>query len=206
MINWHDLSTQIAAAIIAAAILGGAGWLWTKRDHIGDRLSAHPWSISVLASFCTAAVVSGIVWALLPIAVPGLPGRDGKDGQNGKDAIAPPQMVAFFDLSDCPGGWSRTNWDGLYIVAVRRGVRTGDTIGMPLENKENRATGAHTHLYEQATGTINELISRGAGETSAVSFPLGYSRKETTNVNYSGVKNGTNAPYVQLSECKKDLN
>jgi hypothetical protein len=91
MINWHDLSTQIAAAVVAAAIIGLVGWLWPKRYSVGPWLSERPWAVSALTAIATAMIVSVIVWSVLPSSGP---------------VDVPPGAVMAFNLeAGCPSGW-----------------------------------------------------------------------------------------------------
>jgi hypothetical protein len=126
----------------------------------------------------------------------------------------PQNTVAFFVLAACPTGWTEyTAARGLYIV----GLPSGGTLeGKPasqtaLTDKENRATGQHTHTvtdpghvhaYQQAGGSsgskfIAEDIDFSNGTTNTASSTTG------VTVNNAGTVAGTNAPYVQLLACRK---
>src|SRR4051794_37318592 len=77
---------------------------------------------------------------------PGAPGAPGAPGNPGADALAPGGAVMYFDLADCPAGWSSyAKGLGRYVVGKHAAGTLGSTVGAPLANTENRATGQHTH-------------------------------------------------------------
>jgi len=62
--NWNDLSTQVVAALVAAAILGAGAWLWPRRVSLGLRLKETPWAISFVTAIVTAALVSAAIGSI----------------------------------------------------------------------------------------------------------------------------------------------
>ena len=83
--------------------------------------------------------------------------------QNGIDVISA-GMVAFFNLSSCPTGWSElTSARGRYIVGLPSGGTLAGTAGTAFTtNAENRTVGPHSH-----TNTINN-----SSHTHTISYPL----------------------------------
>jgi hypothetical protein len=63
-IDWGGLWTQLVAGILLAAILGLAGWLWSKRASIGEWGSKRPWELAFYAALST-----GLLTILVTIAV-----------------------------------------------------------------------------------------------------------------------------------------
>ncbi len=111
-------------------------------------------------------------------------------------------VVAF--RKACPAkGWTPYALaQGRYIVGAAPGGVVEGTIGRPLASQEDRAAGAHTHVYSHQTI---------AGSTRDGVGPGGYDRKaRPTNtgpvLDAAGqpVPPGTNAPYVQLVYCERD--
>ena len=116
----------------------------------------------------------------------------------------PTNMIAYFNLPDCPKGWSRADiMRGRYAVGRDTAGKDnlGKQVGIALEDLENRATGAHTHPYIDAQVAYNAGgggISQGKGE------PWGIIKPTSETDMPKGAKDGTNAPYTLLSACAKD--
>lgn len=145
--------------------------------------------------------------------------------------ITPSGMIAFFTGS-CPTGWTEyTTARGRYIVGTPSGGTAEGTKGTALSDLEDRAVGQHTHTFAgdaladhdhdlkgvinasnvatiagsriadhngyHATGTINQTFHADTIADKGAGTPSG------TNAN-SGSVASTNAPYVQLTACKKD--
>jgi hypothetical protein len=115
----------------------------------------------------------------------------------------PTGTIAYFNQEQCPGGWSQAfELRGRYAVGVGnpRG-NVGKSIGQALEDGENRATGWHTHQYQD--------FSVGGDPPPPSSIQGGNSvpRKlisRTSEGPDGGPRRGTNAPYVLLLACKKE--
>ena len=115
----------------------------------------------------------------------------------------PSHVVVAFNLLRCPEGWIKfEKASGRYIVALKENGELGAVVGTELVDKENRASGNHTHTYNvsQSAGGVN-IPSNGGSYAAPANVVL------TTNPNKtpSGADalNGTNAPYVQLLLCEK---
>jgi len=71
----------------------------------------------------------------------------------------PTGTIAFFNLSNCPSGWSEyTALRGRYAVGLPSGGTLELTRGTALSNGENRAVGKHNHSFtpEAHTHTVND--------------------------------------------------
>lgn len=130
----------------------------------------------------------------------------------GKVESTPVGTIAFFDLSDCPSGWSEvTNARGRYIVGNPAGGNIGSTVGSALSNQENRPIGQHSHsAWQDAHNhTATFLVPNNGG----VFQGWGWSTERTRETSYAqppvyvsneGAVSGTNAPYIQFLACKKN--
>jgi outer membrane murein-binding lipoprotein Lpp len=63
--NWNNLSTQVGAAVIAGAILAGAGSLLANDKVVGPWLPKRPWVASTFTAFSTAIIAAAVVWSVL---------------------------------------------------------------------------------------------------------------------------------------------
>jgi len=63
--NWNDLVTQIAAAVIGGLILAGIIWLLTNPKIAGTWLSNRPWAVSAVTAFLVTIITFAIVWPVL---------------------------------------------------------------------------------------------------------------------------------------------
>ena len=130
----------------------------------------------------------------------------------------PQGMLLFFNLSDCPEGWTKvSDSQGRYLVALQQNGTLNGTAGTNLSDQENRATGQHDHSIGvvEHTHTFNGGAS-GGGSAYACSSPPGspntisgnwaQSSVSTTGItiNAYGDVEGTNAPYIQLLLCQKN--
>jgi hypothetical protein len=136
----------------------------------------------------------------------------GGPGAPGQDATAPAGAVMFFDLADCPAGWSEfTEARGRYVVGLPEGGELRGTSGTALSNLESRPVGQHNH-----TGAYNHthpvtVITTPTGATFGVQWTFGGSAFVQTGgtsggvlqIDNAGAVGGTNAPYVQLRACRK---
>ena len=127
----------------------------------------------------------------------------------------PAGTIAFF-TGACPTGWTEyTAARGRYIVGTPSGGTAEGTVGTALTNVENRAVGQHNHaitdpghVHEsepifEATGEGGKVSATGLHDVTA---PGANTDSNTTGitVDNDGSVVGTNAPYVQLTVCKKD--
>lgn len=144
-------------------------------------------------------ITAAIIWLLS--LVPGLFERI--------FAVVPAHAVVAF-ADKCPSiGWHPYGAaEGRYIVGAKPGGNIGETVGTPLTNAENRATGNHHH-------TVNGLSVEGTDNTNGLVYPFtghgGYAKLvkpayATTDTTYEGKQavDGTNAPYVQLQLCERE--
>ncbi|MCL4339430.1 hypothetical protein M1271_07135 [Patescibacteria group bacterium] len=132
----------------------------------------------------------------------------------------PSGMVAFFNLSSCPSGWTdlTASYGGRYVVANPSGGTLAATVGTALSNTENRPTGQHTHSINDPGHSHLWYAGSGSGSSgcgghpiynynySCVGWQSGYIAGATTGItiNNAGSVAGTNAPYVQLLACQKN--
>lgn len=135
--------------------------------------------------------VGGTIYASGSISVVGsLAFGDGTSQSTAGPAIT--GMIAYFNLSACPQGWSEyTSLRGRYAVGMPLSGTLEATVGSALTDQEARAAGAHTHSQD---GTVNaETV--GAGAISVQQFG-------TANTGSTGTST-TPAPYIQLLACRK---
>jgi hypothetical protein len=124
----------------------------------------------------------------------------------------------FFDLAACPAGWSSyTKGLGRYVVGKPDGGTLATTVGGALTNNENRPTGQHTHAvvdpgHFHAVPYDTEQLAN-MGNTIGGTRLSGGSNNGTqgTTIAHTGItiasagaKPNTNAPYVQLTVCRKN--
>jgi hypothetical protein len=147
----------------------------------------------------------------------GTPGTPGTPGAPGADAVAPSGAVMFFDLASCPAGWSQYNQAlGRYIVGTPSGGTVAATVGTALLNQENRATGKHTHGVNDpghlhGVGYDTEQLANLGNTIGGTRLQGGTdSAIKNTATAFTGITiqdagaiAGTNAPYVQLTVCRK---
>jgi hypothetical protein len=123
----------------------------------------------------------------------------------------PKGTVAFFNMSDCPKEWrTRADAEGRYLVGLNSKFQgsLNQVVGSPLNNLENRATGAHTHTYKYFSaggdGTSgNKFLSWGKSGGAGRAFSELQTDTPTSNAGESNTTTGTNAPYLQLLVCEK---
>lgn len=131
-------------------------------------------------------------------------GPEGARGPHGMHGM-PKGLVSFFRLSDCPEGWVADDYvRGRYIIGVNLLGELGATVGAVLSDKENRATGEHTHAYKDHY-TQHNPRDRYNGLKGAVWSKDGNPGfgKISMTTDSAGSVVGTNAPYIQLLPCKK---
>jgi len=114
-------------------------------------------------------------------------------------ASIPSNMVVFFRAGVCPPGWEPDDQvRGRYVVAVNAPGEVGAIVGEALADKENRATGQHSHPFVDRYNKHAASDGYLSGGGSSGSHPF-----DKTTGGVPGAKPGTNAPYVQLLACKK---
>jgi hypothetical protein len=122
----------------------------------------------------------------------------------------------FFDLASCPAGWSQYDQAlGRYIVGAPTGGTVGAQVGTALSDQENRATGQHTHGVNDP-GHVHD-VAYDTEQLANIGNTIGGTRLfgtnnnvESTSTAFTGITiqnagsvPGTNAPYVQLTPCRK---
>jgi hypothetical protein len=139
-------------------------------------------------------------------------GGGGGQGTPGRDATAPAGAVTFFDLPDCPAGWTEfTEARGRYVVGLPEGGNLRGTSGTALTNEESRPVGQHNHSGEYNHTHPITVITTPTGATFGVQWTFGGSAFVQSGGTSGGVLQianagsvgGTNAPYVQLRACRK---
>ena len=194
------------------------------------------------------ALSGGIAWALgansvkskhiAPNAAKGLdiaeatlaqvPDADQLDGMNSTDfaaaqAAVPAGAVSFFNLANCPSGWSElTTARGRYLVGMPSGGTLAGTAGSALTDQENRVVGQHSHglstdshNHDYAAGwAYNDAADGGSvrrplfdfkpADASVPDVSALQSASGTHSVLSAGAVTGTNAPYLQLLSCEKN--
>ena len=137
--------------------------------------------------------------------------------------VVPSGTLAYFSLSECPLGWEVSQSAiGRYIVGVSANGELGATVGTRLSDRENRATGKHSHSPKDGAGRLTARTFVGHGDAATSNGGVqssggdccNYREFDTQNVpvqaspmpdgaSTSGDVAGTNAPYVQLLACTK---
>jgi hypothetical protein len=133
----------------------------------------------------------------------GEPPHDGAYLQSG--------AVAFFDLPQCPAGWSEfTQARGRFIVGLNPSGTSGATVGTALSDLENRPIGKHTHTINDPGHTHTCYHETGCHIVPASMQESTYSidTLQTISINYTGITvldegsvAGTNSPYIQYLVC-----
>ena len=127
-------------------------------------------------------------------------------------------LVAFFDKA-CPNGWAAYGAAaGRTLVGTPAGGAIGAAVGTALANQENRAVAQHAHgvVDPGHTHSVNAGNTVNAGNVPFVRFQSNGSNEVvsagslTTNAGATGITvanagtvAGTNAPYLQLTPCRK---
>jgi hypothetical protein len=136
----------------------------------------------------------------------------GGPGAPGRDATSAAGAVTFFDLPDCPAGWTEfTDARGRYVVGLPEGGNLRGTSGTALTNEESRPVGQHNHSGEYNHTHPITVITTATGTTFGVQWTFGGSAFVQSGGTSGGVLQianagsvaGTNAPYVQLRACRK---
>ncbi len=122
-----------------------------------------------------------------------------------ESSVIPSGTIAYFNAKDCPPAWNRADeLTGFYPVGLNPNNRdaVGAKVGTGLSNLENRPAGRHSHTYPEEHMTYGGPTAKqiDSGNGGSWGFEL---RVLTTNEASDLVPN-TNAPYVQLSACKKN--
>lgn len=148
---------------------------------------------------------------------PGEPGAKGDKGAPGNDATAPGGMIAYFNQSQCPSGWTEVvSARGRYVVGLVQGGTLAAQVGTALTNQQNRAVGQHTHAVidpghahvvdydtEQLANlgnTIGGTKQQGGSDSGTKNTRTAFTGISIAN---AGTVPGTNAPYIQLLTCRK---
>lgn len=125
----------------------------------------------------------------------------------------PAGAVMFFNLQNCPPGWSEfAAAQGRYMVALPETGSPNGTVGTALTNLENRPVGMHTHTKTDPGHSHQHecyYFVPGSGYGATVSqetFSAGPIWGVPTGITIldAGSVSGTNAPYIQLLICQKD--
>lgn len=115
-----------------------------------------------------------------------------------------PGTIAFFESQDCPVGWSRAaQLSGKYIVATYEENKddVGISVGTRLSSKENRPTGNHVHGLTTLDYHRADYAGGGGGVDFSSSEKITTLPKPIKNMSFV---DGTNAPYILLSACRKN--
>lgn len=136
--------------------------------------------------------------------------------ENAARNAIPRGTISFFNLQGCPDGWRAfTDARGRYLVGVPQGGNLGSLVGEALTDRENRATGAHSHISVASGVPRFDPMMTGRGgfaggdgiSGSNPPFPTGGALQDQAVGPNAGLRGrdvpGTNAPYVQLLTCEK---
>jgi hypothetical protein len=148
---------------------------------------------------------------------PGGKGDPGTPGNNGVDATAPAGAIVYFNRTTCPSGWTEfVNGRGRYLVSLSPGGTLNGTVGTPLTNLQNRATGQHTHavndpghlhVVDYDTEQLGNLGNTIGGTRQSGGSDSGHKNSASAltgiTIANAGTVPGTNAPYVQMLGCRK---
>lgn len=141
----------------------------------------------------------------------------------------PAGLVAHFNLSACPTGWTElTAARGMYIVGLPLSGTLAGTSGTALTNLESRpvgqhlhsvdppitstsTTGAHTHSIALYRTADNSVYSDEGGSSATGNYhTTGSAGNHSHTVDIAAFNSanagsvaGTNAPYIQLLTCQK---
>lgn len=132
--------------------------------------------------------VLAIAFALTALAVPVAPAA--ADG-------SPTGMVAFFNGSACPSGWSTASYaTGRLVVAINQGKEVKAQVGKQLQDREDRE---HDHGYSTTIDLSHKSISAISGCCN------NQGAKDTDSNTASGTtnKSASGLPFTQLVICEK---
>ena len=127
----------------------------------------------------------------------------------------PAGAVMFFNLTECPTGWSPlADAEGRYLVGLNAAGTLAATVGTALTDQENRPVGLHTHTINDPGHFHLVPTDQDSAPDSGTRAPLSEDLRDgdeptdsaTTGItiNNAGTVAGTNAPYLQLLVCVKD--
>tara|TARA_Y100000310_G_C20700529_1_gene829386 strand:- start:5755 stop:6357 length:603 start_codon:yes stop_codon:yes gene_type:complete len=132
--------------------------------------------------------------------------------------IVPQGAVMYFNLQNCPSGWSElTSARGRYLVGLNIGGSLGSSVGNSLQNLENRPVGKHDHSINDPGHShelgVDDNLQQGSEASHLWDFFDSNPQKgrEPTSIDTTGITikdegnlDGTNAPYLQLLVCQKN--
>ncbi|MBY5991211.1 hypothetical protein [Ferrimonas balearica] len=119
-------------------------------------------------------------------------------------SLVPKGVIAFFSGEPpCPAGWTEyTELRGRYAVGLVAGGNLGAVVGSALNDRENRPTGNHTHDILNVFQRTPAQYHSGGG-SAFDDYPKTLTTTNPNNPASMSFKDGTNAPYVQLTACIK---
>jgi hypothetical protein len=146
----------------------------------------------------------------------------------------PSGLIGHFTGSCPTGWSEYTTARGRYIVGTPSGGTGEAVVGTALSNSESRSVGQHTHTFSGAALAVHDHAAQAMDEAGDNVSPVGQlpARSNNGDLNYkdvtpnvvmhtnvivaasagtpagtnanAGSVANTNAPYVQLTTCKKD--
>ena len=121
----------------------------------------------------------------------------GTDCRTAWPGEVPSGFVGFFNLSNCPAGWSSfSQAQGRYLVGASSGI--GTTVGTALSSQENRPAGEHSHSVQ-----TRRIFGTGGNWAATDQTPVTDRLGPPLQTDSFGVP-GTPAPYIQLLACQKN--
>lgn len=151
-----------------------------------------------------------VIVAMVALATVGAAGSD-SSVENSNSRAVPTGAVMFFDLSQCPKGWSAFgDGQGRAIVGGSPGV----TVGSPLASGEDRSHNHVWSVYDVAdwstfnqSGGVRPLVDwdDGIHNDGRGFFPLGIWGQITGSMSNwtDGANTSDVMPYLQLLTCVK---
>jgi hypothetical protein len=121
-------------------------------------------SLTVMPLAAQKDATGGGALAAAPASAAGVLEANDRAAQQQAAGI-PAGAVMFFDLTECPPGWSELeDAQGRYLVGLQDNVSLGATVGTSLADRENRPVGQHSHDINDG-GHAHDVVDPGHSHT-----------------------------------------
>ena len=110
---------------------------------------------------------------------------------------APPGMISFFALAECPTEWSKAEAaTGRLVIGTVVADDVGKQVGEPLADREDRK---HSHEYILTLAVPEKSIAAISGCCNGQG-----AKKGDYAVDGATLVASTELPFIQLTVCRKD--